>query len=375
VGVVGATTVGTVTLVAHNAAPAPRLPPAAAAKHAAPDLWADALAGALACGVQDLVAFPFDTLKVRAQTGSTAGLTGLWRGCLPSAALRSAHGLAWLPAYSAIKHAVLARCPGDHPAAPAAAAAIAAAGATLVTAAVELPCEALLLRFKSAASHAGGAKALLMAATSSKTALASLWAGATPFILRAACYEAVEFVVYEALKHQSTQQKRLEQSPSPWVVALWAAAAATAATVASHPLDCARVASAVHTINGPGKWWFVRGLGPRLGATIPGALAFFTVYEAARDGLVAAKHAPQFATALTGSPGREMTPPMSAPLGLGAALALAAPPKTAMDPMPAAGARGTPRTGTRRRRRRLSVAGFRCVPYDSSRRPPPIAGR
>jgi hypothetical protein len=370
--------VGTVTLVAHNAAPAPRSPPAAATQHAAPDLWADALAGALACGVQDLVAFPFDTLKVRAQTGSTAGLTGLWRGFLPSAALRSAHGLAWLPAYSAIKHAVLARCPGntrDHPAAPAAAAAIAAAGATLVTAAVELPCEALLLRFKSAASHAGGAKALLMAATSSKTALASLWAGATPFILRAACYEAVEFVVYEALKHQSTQQKRLEQSPSPWVVALWAAAAATAATVASHPLDCARVASAVRTINGPGKWWFVRGLGPRLGATIPGALAFFTVYEAARDGLVAAKHAPKIASALTGAPGHEMTPPMSAPLGLGAALALAAPPKTAMDPMPAAGARGTPRTGTRRRRRRLSVAGFRCVPYDSSRRPPPMAGR
>jgi hypothetical protein len=320
--------------------------------------------------LQDAVAYPLDTLKVRRQTGApsftVAQLPGLWRGALPSAALRAAHGAAWLPAYAALKHALLGntRIPlsaiHDHPAAPAIAAGVAAAGATLVTAAVELPCEALLVRLKSNAAGGSSVRALWVAASSSRTALASLWAGATPFILRAACYEAVEFLVYEGLKHRQHRSEGRGAATPAHLVAGWAALAATAATVASHPLDVARVACAVHgaapsAAAAGGHLSMMVGLGPRIGAMVPGALAFFMVFEATRDALVAQAAAKETrrlsAAALHGMP-RLPSAPCDAP-----AEPSRSPP--AADPHTA--------RGTRSRRRKQLAMGFRCLPYSSSR--------
>lgn len=326
-------------------------------------LWADSVAGALACGIQDAVAYPLDTLKVRRQTGAppftAAQLPGLWRGCLPSAALRAAHGAAWLPAYGALKHALLSRGNSplgawrDHPAAPALAAGLAAAGATLVTAAVELPCEALLVRLKSNSAGGGSVRALWVTATASRTALASLWAGATPFILRAACYEAVEFLVYEGLKHRRQHQADGKAAAPAHAVAGWAAVAATAATVASHPLDVARVACAVHgaptAAVATGAGGMMVGLLPRIGAMVPGALAFFMVYEATRDALVAAKEA------------KEAPFPSLAPASAAVPGACAPPAGPQVQPS------GDRPRGVGSRRRKQMHAGFRCVAYSDRR--------
>ena len=320
--------------------------------------------------LQDAVAYPLDTLKVRRQTGApaftAAQLPGLWRGALPSAALRAAHGAAWLPAYAALKHALLSntRSPlaafHDHPAAPAIAAGIAAAGATLVTAAVELPCEALLVRLKSNAAGGGSVRALWVTATASRTALASLWAGATPFILRAACYEAIEFLVYEGLKHRKQHRSDGHSAAAPaHLVAGWAALAATAATVASHPLDVARVACAVHgaapvaSAAVGGQLGMMVGLGPRIGAMVPGALAFFMVFEATRDAMVAQEAKVKEARRVS-----------AAALCLMPSAAAAAP---AAPALPATAPVADPARGTRSRRRKQLAMGFRCLPYSSSR--------
>ena len=308
---------------------------------------------------------------MRRQTGApaftAAQLPGLWRGALPSAALRAAHGAAWLPAYAALKHALLrnTRSPlaavHDHPAAPAIAAGIAAAGATLVTAAVELPCEALLVRLKSNAAGGGSVRALWVTATASRRALTSLWAGATPFILRAACYEAVEFLVYEGLKHRQQHRPDGHSAAAPaHLVGGWAALAATAATVASHPLDVARVACAVHG-SAPaasaavgGHLSMLVGLGPRIGAMVPGALAFFMVFEATRDALVAHEAKAKEARRVS-APSRRMVHSAAA----------AAP--CASPASPATAPAADPARGTKSRRRKQLAMGFRCLPYSSSR--------
>ena len=129
-------------------------------------------------------------------------------------------------------------------------------------------------------------------------------------MLRHVLYEAAEFVVYEHLR--SRELRRGNEAPHATPAALdaraaarLAAAAGAVATVLSHPLDCVRVATslgpggqsaraaAAHILRTAGPAGFARGLAPRLLSTVPGAVIFFTVFEAARARLAGEEAAPK----------------------------------------------------------------------------------
>ena len=179
-------------------------------------------------------------------------------------------------------------------------------------------------------------------------------------MLRHVLYEAAEFVVYEHLREREmrkraaggaisasaaapahgghadgldmrtaalfaavrrSRRRAVARSPcaDPRLLGLASQAAGGAATVASHPVDCIRVAVALSGAKGAplsataaaaailraaGPAGFARGLLPRLAATVPGSVIFFSVFEAARARLAALeapagddKHAPAAASA------------------------------------------------------------------------------
>ena len=103
------------------------------------------------------------------------GVGALFAGAGPSAAFRVLHGALYMPAYSAIKHAL-----HDAGAPAAAAVTAAAAGATVLTALIEVPVEAVMLRLKSGSGGVTFGKALRLALRAPGGA-AALWAGATPY--------------------------------------------------------------------------------------------------------------------------------------------------------------------------------------------------
>lgn len=328
--------------------------------HAAPTPLAAALAGCVACvgasrvcpafasravparsparalsPAMEVAAFPFDTLKVRAQAGVpllSGGLRSLFRGLGPSALVHGLHGAAYMPCYFLVKTASL----GAGAAAPLAVA-LAASLSTLSTALVEVPVEALLLRVKSGSVGGVTLAGAARAAFSSRTSVAALFAGAAPFVARHVVYEVVEFVAYESLR---AAKRRSLAAPTPasstagassvpgchtppvdphgsssshgsggihpGTAAAFALVAGAAATLASHPLDCLRVATSLGASSHPAgstsvaaaaaQLWaksgaagfVVAGLAPRLCATLPAAVVFFTVWEATSTRLAAA---------------------------------------------------------------------------------------
>ena len=178
---------------------------------------------------------------------------------------------------------------------------LAASTAVLSTAVLEIPIEACLLRLKTNA----GASFLQVAgdAMSSAAGRAALFRGIGPFLARHILFEAAEFVVYESLKERRTHRRALSgvlvADNAPLAVheaAIIAAVSAAAATIVSHPLDVLRVSLSLHggaselgikkairlLIARDGAGAFVNGLLPRLGATVPGSVIFFTAFEYAR---------------------------------------------------------------------------------------------
>ena len=128
-------------------------------------------------------------------------------------------------------------------------------------------------------------------------------------VLRHVLYEAAEFVVYEHLRSRELRRRAEAPDAAPGALdaraaARLAAAAGAMATVLSHPLDCVRVATslgpggqsaraaAAHILRTAGPAGFARGLAPRLLSTVPGAVIFFTVFEAARARLGGEEAAP-----------------------------------------------------------------------------------
>ena len=128
-------------------------------------------------------------------------------------------------------------------------------------------------------------------------------------MLRHVLYEAAEFVVYEHLRSRELCRRAEAPDAAPGALdaraaARLAAAAGAMATVLSHPLDCVRVATslgpggqsaraaAAHILRTAGPAGFARGLAPRLLSTVPGAVIFFTVFEAARARLRGEEAAP-----------------------------------------------------------------------------------
>ncbi len=268
--------------------------------------------------------------QVRRQTGVPllqGGIPALFAGAGPSAAFRVLHGALYMPLYASIKHALR-----DGAGLPAAAAVTgAAAGATVVTALVEIPIEAVMLRLKSGTGASFGR--VLAAALAAPGGAGALWAGAAPYVLRHVMFEAAEFVVYEHLRERTLSRRALNaasasgahasssHAPSSHdshgahgagldsrTAALLAATAGAAATVASHPMDVVRVATsmshagasgaagalsaraaAAHILRTAGPAGFARGLLPRLATTVPGSVIFFTVYELARNRIAAAE--------------------------------------------------------------------------------------
>jgi hypothetical protein len=231
-----------------------------------------------------------------------------------------------MPLYASIKHALR-----DGAGLPAAAAVTgAAAGATVVTALVEIPIEAVMLRLKSGTGASFGR--VLAAALAAPGGAGALWAGAAPYVLRHVMFEAAEFVVYEHLRERTLSRRALNAASASGAhasssahashdshashgagldsrtAALLAATAGAAATVASHPMDVVRVATsmshagasgaagalsaraaAAHILRTAGPAGFARGLLPRLATTVPGSVIFFTVYELARNRIAAAE--------------------------------------------------------------------------------------
>jgi hypothetical protein len=94
---------------------------------------------------------------------------------VPSAIFRVAHGVLYLPIYSAAKRCLYHSAALPEPLAVASA----AAAAVTATALVELPLEALLLRVKTGGSASFAAAA--RSALASPAGLAGLWAGAAPY--------------------------------------------------------------------------------------------------------------------------------------------------------------------------------------------------
>ncbi len=282
------------------------------------------------------------------------GIPALFAGAGPSAAFRVLHGALYMPIYGTIKHALR-----DAGAPAAAAVTAAAAGATIATALVEIPVEAVMLRLKSGTGASFGR--VLSAALAAPGGAAGLWAGAAPYVMRHVMFEAVEFVVYEHLR-EATLRKRaaaaaaagghghalaLDASAhaSPHshaggldsrTAALLAAAAGAAATLASHPLDVIRVATslshngaaagaalsaratAAHILRTAGPAGFARGLLPRLATTVPGSVIFFTVYEKVRERIALAEDAA--AAAALHAPAQRAVAPLAV-AAAGAALA------------------------------------------------------
>lgn len=182
----------------------------------------------------------------------------------------------------------------------------------------QVPVEALLLRVKSGRAASGFLSAA-KSALSSPGGIASLYCGAGPFIARHVLYESLEFLAYETLRARALAKKRLagplhagdgshSAGLAPSEAAVMAFAAATVATVASQPLDCIRVAcslsagGAAHAhaahaaasggltavgalqsiIRAKGPAGLFSGLLPRLATLAPGAVIFFSTYEATR---------------------------------------------------------------------------------------------
>jgi len=236
---------------------------------------------------------------VRLQAGASpyaGGVAALYSGAAPSAVARFLHGAAYLPAYVAIKHA-LHDCP------PFLAVLCAATGATLATSLVEVPLEALFIRVKS-----GGLPFSVVAqhALCTSASRAALFHGAAPYVLRHAVYEAAEFAAYEHLRVRALNHCAKGPATLPvTTAAAIAAASACAATLASHPLDVVRVACSLHGSGGGaalsmraaaaalmrlgGHRAFAKGLLPRLAATVPGSVVFFTAWETARGALASSK--------------------------------------------------------------------------------------
>jgi len=251
---------------------------------------ADALAGGWACALQDAVACPADTLKIRMQAGMpplAGGLRSIYAGAGPSLVMHVLHGALYMPLYSAVKAAAR-----DGLSLPAPLAATAAATvAVLSVALVEIPGEALLMRVKTEGLSFRAAAA---AACRSRASLLGLYSGIAPFLARHVLFEAAEFAMYELLK--SRQLARAEGGPLlPAQAAGMAAWASAAATVVSHPLDVIRTecslggggrmgpsAAARRLLARGGVAAFGAGLLPRLVANVPGSVAFFTAFEAAR---------------------------------------------------------------------------------------------
>lgn len=124
-------------------------------------------------------------------------------------------------------------------------------------------------------------------------------------MLRHLIYEATEFVVYEHLRSRELMRRRAGIDAAGGLdartAARLAAAAGAIATLLSHPLDCVRVAGslgaggsarsmAAHIMRTAGPAGFARGLAPRLASTVPGAVIFFAVWEAARSRLGPPEH-------------------------------------------------------------------------------------
>jgi hypothetical protein len=245
------------------------------------------------------------------------GIPALFAGAGPSAAFRVLHGALYMPLYASIKHALR-----DGAGLPAAAAVTgAAAGATVVTALVEIPIEAVMLRLKSGTGASFGR--VLAAALAAPGGAGALWAGAAPYVMRHVMFEAAEFVVYEHLRERTLTKRAAAAGGASCAAAahdahghgagldsrtaaLLAATAGAAATVASHPMDVVRVATsmshasgaagalsaraaAAHILRTAGPAGFARGLLPRLATTVPGSVIFFTVYELARNRIAAAE--------------------------------------------------------------------------------------
>lgn len=285
----------------------------------ASDAVVDAACGGAAYGCTD-AAYALDTLKVRIQSGAklvdggglVASLRGLYEGVGASAAFRVVHGAVYMPVYSEVKHRLLAAQ------APLAAAVVASAtAATVLISLVEVPVEALLLRVKSGRAASGFLSAA-RAAAASPGGVAALYAGAGPFIARHVLYESTEFLCYEMLRARATRGGEAGRGGghgeglAPGQAAVMAFAAATVATVASQPLDCIRVACSLsaHGAHGAaaaaaatggglstlgtvrailqakGPAGFFTGLLPRLATLAPGAVIFFSAYEASRSALL-----------------------------------------------------------------------------------------
>ena len=152
----------------------------------------------------------------------------------------------------------------------------------------------------------------MRAALAAPGGLVALYAGGAPYVARHVVYEILEFVVYEQLRakvvaHRLEQGGNVEAGSAPGgglelrEAAAMAAAASCLATVASQPLDCIRVAVSISASGGSGgvrtlssrqalalllrqrgAAGLFTGLLPRLGSLAPGAVIFFTVYEASR---------------------------------------------------------------------------------------------
>lgn len=330
-------------------------------------LVVDAGCGAVACGAMDAV-YGIDTLKVRLQSGTKlfeGGIRGLYQGVGASAAFRVLHGALYMPVYTECKHAMQAAQ------APLAAAVVASAtAATVLVSLVEVPVEALLLRIKSGRAASG----FLSAARSALTTpggVSALYFGAGPFVARHVLYESLEFLTYETLRARAVaKQHALGGAASahgaaadgghgaglaPGQAALIAFAASAVATVASQPLDCIRVAcslsagggaahgAAAHAagpaglstlsvvrgiLRAKGPAGFFAGLLPRLATLAPGAVIFFSTFEAtkgASERLRVTLAAAESAKAAALGPGPELSAaPQGGLAGAGGALAAAA---------------------------------------------------
>lgn len=262
------------------------------------------VAGADACPLPLLLSLSLS--QVRAQSLRPLFAPGLYAGSGPSLLLKAAHGAAYMPLYFSVKGALLGLLPAP------VVASVAAAAATLATAAVEVPAEALLLRLKRGGGAAGGFVGAARLALASRASFAALFAGAAPFVARHVLFEATEFAVFEAAKAKAKARARSDLHAGQGAgddagggavplreAALAASLAGAAATLASHPLDCLRVAAslgghgggalgaarAILAASGPAG--FAAGLAPRLAATVPASVLFFVVFEAALEGLTA----------------------------------------------------------------------------------------